>query len=84
MVSKLGTSIVVCILIFLIYHYSPHLLLEIGGIRGFARGLAPSVARSIPACATMFATGDKIQWIINRYLQHLAPVNFISGIFYVF
>ena len=24
---------------------------------GFARGLAPSTARSIPACATMFATG---------------------------
>lgn len=26
---------------------------------GFARGLAPSAARSIPACATMFATGDE-------------------------
>jgi hypothetical protein len=28
-----------------------------GGFQGFARGLAPSAARSIPACATMFATG---------------------------
>ena len=28
-----------------------------GGFKGFARGLAPSAMRSIPACASMFATG---------------------------
>ena len=35
---------------------------------GFARGLAPSAARSIPACATMFATGDETIKIINQCL----------------
>lgn len=29
-----------------------------GGMRAFARGLAPCAARAVPACAAMFATGQ--------------------------
>ena len=31
----------------------------LGGFKGFARGLIPSAVRSVPACASMFATGEK-------------------------
>mmetsp|Transcript_22073 Transcript_22073/g.21331 ORF Transcript_22073/g.21331 Transcript_22073/m.21331 type:complete len:289 (-) Transcript_22073:534-1400(-) len=43
------------------------LIFKEGGFQGFARGLAPSAARSVPACATMFATVDVVRDHLNSF-----------------
>ena len=41
---------------------------KINGMRGFFRGIAPCVARSIPACAAMFVTVDLCREYLNKAL----------------